>query len=185
MKKIHLAKLKRWITFSFIAFFIFVAWIIWGSIDSRLDLSTHAAMISGGLRGGLGCYLLYIGWIYARRIEFNIKELQEKIDSFYEQALEEVNCNELDKSIWARAYSLCEGDKIKAEAKYIQLRTVNLEESHFKKIKERNKKPKTKNRGIEENKKRKMQAVDYFVGGVILIGIILWLFQSLKLVVAQ
>lgn len=59
----------------------------------------------------------------------HVKESESRIDAFYARALIEVEECEQEKSLWARALVLSEGDEQKAISSYIKMRVERLREA--------------------------------------------------------
>lgn len=58
----------------------------------------------------------------------NNADLVDKIDNFYAQAWDEINDKNRtrDKALWAKSFTIVQGDEKKAQAKYIELRVEQL-----------------------------------------------------------
>jgi hypothetical protein len=50
---------------------------------------------------------------------------------FYSQAWDEINDKKPDSALWAKAFSVSQGDEKKTQAKYIELRVVQLQEQQL------------------------------------------------------
>lgn len=61
-----------------------------------------------------------------RKIIKDRKDISGLRDDAYETALNEIETGQVIKKIWAKAYSLADGDDAKARAVYLKLRAVEL-----------------------------------------------------------